>query len=117
MKRWIPFAMLLFTALLSAVYLVLTGQTRSYRPGNPDPAVIYREACAECHGKQGEGNGWFYPPLGEKEIRREEVAEIVRNGAFMMPAFPQIPDTTLLRLSAYIREKGFRESEPLEKSR
>jgi mono/diheme cytochrome c family protein len=117
MKRWIPFAMLLVAALISAVYLVLTGQTRSYRPGNPDPAVIYQEACAECHGKQGEGRGWFYPALGEKEISREDVAEIVRDGAFMMPAFPQIPDTTLLRLSSYIWEKRFRESESPEKSR
>jgi len=117
MRKWIPFAILLITALISAVYLILTGQTRSYLPQNADPAVIYQEACAECHGKQGEGSGWFYPALGETEISREEVVEIIRQGAFMMPAFPQIPDTTLLRLSAYIIKKGFRESEAPGKSR
>jgi len=100
--------MLLTTALIISVYFLLTGQTNTYRASTNDPAAIYRDVCAECHGEQGEGKGLFYPALGEKEISRQEVIEIIREGAFMMPAFPLIPDTTLRKLSRFVMEKGFK---------
>jgi mono/diheme cytochrome c family protein len=107
-KRWIPFTGLILTALITSIYFFLSGQTNDYRPLTSDPAVIYLEVCAECHGERGEGNGLLYPGLGQKEISRKDVIEIIREGAWLMPAFPQIPDTTLRKLSRYIKEKGFR---------
>ena len=106
--------MLLFMALIAAVYLLLSGQTKNYRPESSNPSVIYQEVCADCHGKQGEGSGLFYPALGEKEISRRDVIEIIRKGAFMMPAFPHIPDTTLQKLSTFIMKKEFKKSAALE---
>ena len=47
----------------------------------------------------------FYPALGEKEISRKDVIEIIREGALLMPAYPQIPDSALRMLSRYIMEK------------
>jgi mono/diheme cytochrome c family protein len=113
-KRWMPFSMLISAAILSSVYFLLTGRTNEYRPDTNDPAVIYLEACAECHGEQGEGQGLFYPKLGKKKIGRTDVIEIIREGAFLMPAFPQISDTALKNLSAYIMEKHFSEKKQSE---
>jgi mono/diheme cytochrome c family protein len=110
MRKWIPFSMLFMTAFITAVYLLLTGQTEDYYPDSSDPALIYQQACADCHGKTGEGSSLLYPALGEKQLTSRDVIEIIRSGAFMMPAFPNIPDTTLLNLSAYIIEKGYLET-------
>ena len=110
MKKWIPFAVLILSAIVTGVYFFLTTQSSDYRPLTNDPAEIYTEVCADCHGRYGEGNGVFYPALGEKEISRKDVIEIIREGALLMPAYPQIPDTSLRMLSRYIMEKRFRNS-------
>ena len=108
MKKWLPFGFLIFAALLSSLYFFLSTQSSEYQPLTNDPAIIYRETCAECHGKYGEGTGLLYPALGEKVISRKDVIEIIRDGALLMPSYPQIPDTTLRLLSRFIMEKRFK---------
>jgi mono/diheme cytochrome c family protein len=88
-------------------FLMFSGQDSDYTPTTSDPAVVFREVCVECHGKRGEGEGFLYPDLANELIDEEEVIDIVRNGALFMPAFPNIPDSTLKKLAVYIGQKKF----------
>jgi len=106
--RWMPFIILILSAVGLSGYFFFTGKTSVYRPTIHDPAIIYREACAECHGQKGEGEGLFFPGLMDTSIARKDVIEAVREGRFMMPAFTEIPDSTLKNLVVYIINKGFR---------
>lgn len=40
---------------------------------------IYLEACAECHGQQGEGSGGEIPPLNTKEFLTAATDEVIFN--------------------------------------
>jgi mono/diheme cytochrome c family protein len=108
MKRWYPFIILITAVFLLVNYLIFTAKVNDYTPTTSDPAVIYREVCVECHGKGGEGEGFLYPDLAKELIDEKEVIEIVRNGALFMPAFPNIQDSTLRKLSDYVANKKFK---------
>ena len=103
-----PFILLMLSAIGLSGYFFFTGKTSVYRPSIHDPAIIYREACAECHGPKGGGEGLFFPRLMDPSISSIDGIEPVREGRFMMPAFTEIPDSTLKNLVHYIIDKGFR---------
>jgi ubiquinol-cytochrome c reductase cytochrome c subunit len=83
-------------------------------PAAPRPAggslavgfVLFRDHCAGCHQIVGEGGavvGAVAPPL--KDATPTQVAEAVRIGPYVMPAFPesQISDRQLDSLVAYLQ--------------
>ncbi len=107
MKRWILFIFLISLVVILSLYLFLADQTDLYIPNDADPAVVYGEACARCHGESGEGAGILYPALSGNRNRPEEVQDIVRKGASFMPAFPNIPDTVLAGLAEYVAQKKY----------
>jgi len=90
-------------------FLLLTGQDNDYIPLTSDPAIVYQEVCQECHGKGGKGEGLLYPDISGSNASEREVFELVRNGALLMPAFPNIPDSTLEKLAGYVVEKKYQE--------
>jgi len=107
MKRWALFIFLISLVAILSLYLFLVDQTDMYIPDVADPAVVYGEACARCHGESGQGGGILYPGLSGNRDSPDEVQHIVRNGASFMPAFPNIPDTVLVRLAEYVARKKY----------
>jgi mono/diheme cytochrome c family protein len=106
MKKWLPFAGLIILAIISTISMIISGDS-DYIPQTADPAVIYEQACAECHGT-GETPGNFWSPALSGEIlTKKEVREIVRNGTWRMPAFPLVPDSLLDTLALYVSENRF----------
>ena len=116
MRKWFPFIILITAVFLLVLFLIFTGRVNDYTPTTSDPAVLYREVCVACHGMQGEGESFLYPDLANELIDEEEVIDIVRDGALFMPAFPNIPDSTLKKLAAYIGQKKFLPHRDTEKN-
>ena len=109
MRRWYPFIILMIAVFVLVNFLLLTGQENNYTPLISDPAIVYQEACQECHGKNGKGEGLLYPDISDSDASEKEVFELVRNGALLMPAFPNIPDSTLGKLARYVYQKKYAE--------
>jgi ubiquinol-cytochrome c reductase cytochrome c subunit len=68
---------------------------------------LFRDHCAGCHQIAGEGGavvGAVAPPL--KDSTPTQIAEAVRIGPYVMPAFPeaQISDRQLDSLVAYVEQ-------------
>lgn len=104
--RWLPFLALMAGAIGFSVYLFFFGGNGLYRPQTADPARIYREACVECHGQHGEGNGVLYPAF-DTWMDEEDVAREIRQGNWRMPAFRYIRNDTLALLARYVADRGF----------
>ncbi len=111
MKRWLPFIGLVCIALFSAIYMVLNEGDSLYIPTTNKPEVIYRQACASCHGNRGEGGRLFYPALAKEDMIEKEVRQIIQNGSMIMPAFHNIQGDTLNNLAEYVVEKLFIDNE------
>jgi hypothetical protein len=107
MKRWLPFIIIIIFIFVLVNFLLFTGQANEYIPHSSDASVVYKEACVECHGERGNGNGLLYPDLTRVLLREEGIANIVRNGELFMPSFPHIPDSTLKKLAVYVADKKF----------
>jgi mono/diheme cytochrome c family protein len=115
MKRWMPFIALISAAVVMSVYMYIWGQSSRYKPNTDDPAVIYREACAECHGVKGEGTGVLYPALNDVTVSRRGALNSIRKGEMLMPAFTEIRGDTLETLAEYVAQQGYLSSEEPEK--
>jgi len=88
---------------------------------HPDPAAgrlaeglqLFTERCSGCHQVAGEGGvvtGARVPPI--QHVAPQEIAEAVRTGPFVMPAFSQkdISDSQLNSIIAYVRSAGRHDS-------
>ncbi len=106
LTKWVPFMALMATIAGSSLFLFFGGGNGYYKPATDDPAVIYRQACMECHGKRGEGNGVLYPAF-DKYMDEEDVLREIREGNWRMPAFRYIRGDTLLILARYIADHGY----------
>lgn len=84
------------------IVLSLTGGVDDYTPATDDGEVIYREACARCHGDDGAGVDPGGPRLAGQAEGPEEVREHVREGKGRMPRFPNIRGRALDNLAAYV---------------
>ena len=106
MKKWLPFVILLIVIVTSLAYIFLSKEDSTYIPETDDAAIIYREACRNCHGDKGQGSGLFYPSLDE-ELHKAEIYNTIQNGSLLMPAFIHIKGDTLDRLVEFIESKSF----------
>jgi cytochrome c553 len=106
MRRLLPFFLLVAAVVSSIIYFLGFAHSSDYIPENSIPKIIFNKACAECHGQGGEGE-LLYPALNNRVISEEEVMEAVQNGTFLMPAFPNIKDSTLKKLAKYVAERGY----------
>jgi len=106
-KRWLPFLFLISVIIISISYLFFSTEESVYRPDTDDPAVIYREACQHCHGKQGQGTGLLYPAFDENLTVKKIESSIV-TGDLLMPAFIYIKGDTLNNLVEYIYTRSYK---------
>lgn len=64
---------------------------------------LYAAACVFCHGPNRQGNPPLYPPLSELTRSDSELADQIRNGKGIMPAFSQFSTAQIADLVAYLR--------------
>ena len=76
-------------------------------PATATPAqrgeMLYGTSCIFCHGPNKQGNPPLFPPLSGLAKTDEEIADQIRNGKGIMPAFDQLSDDQLGDLVAYLR--------------
>ena len=81
-----------------------------------DPAVIYAQMCASCHGADGHGNPEikktmavrdFHDPGFQAHASTDEIARVVMGGKGQMPAFgASLSLPKIQSLSGYVRRLG-----------
>lgn len=64
--------------------------------------TIYAKNCASCHGIDRKGVPPVYPSLVNLQLSEEEVAEVIRKGRNIMPAFSQFKQAEVAALSQYL---------------
>jgi len=101
-----PFGILVGIIFISSLYLISTRQKSIYKPETASARRIYREACLQCHGEQGEGSGIFYPGFDDL-ISKEQIKDKIVNGGILMPAFIHIQGDTLENLILYIHQREY----------
>jgi len=109
MKKWFPFISMVVIALAATVYLVLKGGDNLYIPHTDDPSVIYKEACVDCHGADGQGDGLLYPAFDYSELDLKLIKDKIAHGDWRMPAFRHIHTDTLDVLARFILDKKYLE--------
>lgn len=88
-------------------------------PGLPvavDPAVIYAQMCARCHGIDGRGDAQmrkqlpvrdFSDPVFQARASNEDVQRVIMAGKGQMPSFGgMLSQPKIQSLSGYVRRLG-----------
>ena len=84
-----------------------------------DPAVIYAQMCARCHGADGRGDPEirktlpavrdFHDPAFQARASNDEIARVIMAGKGQMPAFGAgLSVPKIQALSGYVRRLGLR---------
>ncbi len=95
-------------------------------PGPPvpvDPAVIYAQMCARCHGPDGHGDPEikktlpavrdFHDPEFQGRATDESIARVIMAGKGQMPAFGGVLSVPKIQeLSGFVRRLGRGASSP-----
>jgi mono/diheme cytochrome c family protein len=98
---------------------VAAGCTTGDDPGAPiavDPAVLYAQMCARCHGADGRGDPEikktipvrdFHDPAFRARITNDEIQRVVMAGKGQMPAFgASLTLPKIQALSGFVRRLG-----------
>jgi mono/diheme cytochrome c family protein len=111
-----------FRLLVAMAPLVALGCTTGDDPGPPvpvEPAVIYAQMCARCHGVDGRGDPEirktlpavrdFHDPAFQARATNDEIARVIMAGKGQMPAFGSgLSVPKIQALSGYVRRLGVR---------
>ncbi|MCG7899912.1 MAG: cytochrome c [Candidatus Thiodiazotropha lotti] len=68
-----------------------------------DGMDIYANACASCHGENGQGKFGLLLKLADSEASPEEISAKIINGGQLMPAFPNISQAQAEQIAAYLK--------------
>jgi mono/diheme cytochrome c family protein len=66
---------------------------------------LFAEACAGCHGDNGEGKFGFLLSIAGSEESSETIVAKIRNGGHLMPAFPQLSEEQASAIAGYLKSK------------
>ncbi len=105
---------------LLTIVIVLGTQLPAPAQTEEEGRALYEENCQSCHQPGGTGVEGAFPPLADNPNVDDtaHVEDVVRNGlsgpievngvAFdgVMPAFPQLSDTQIAALTAYVQALG-----------
>jgi len=111
-----------FWLLVALAPLAGLGCTTGDDPGPPvpvEPAVIYAQMCARCHGTDGRGDPEikktlpavrdFHDPAFQARATNDEIARVIMAGKGQMPAFGSgLSVPKIQALSGYVRRLGVR---------
>jgi mono/diheme cytochrome c family protein len=112
-----------FCLVVAAVGTSGIGCTTGDDPGPAvpvDPAVIYAQMCARCHGADGRGDPEikktlpavrdFHDPAFLVRASNDEIARVIMAGKGQMPAFGTALSVPKIQaLSGYVRRLGLRD--------
>jgi len=97
--------MKLTTSVILAIIIASSGATFGV-----DPAALWGQHCASCHGKDGSGNTAMGKKLGVKDYTKEqtfsdaEAANVIKNGKGKMKAYKdKLSDADVRALVAWVR--------------
>ena len=110
-------------AVAVAVAAILTVGAGCTSPGDDpgmavpvDPAVIYTQMCARCHGADGRGDPQirqqlpvrdFSDPVFQARASNDDVARVIMAGKGQMPSFGgMLSQPKIQSLSGYVRRLG-----------
>ena len=119
MRYTLRAAMLIVTicVLRAAGPLLQQAPAKAQSKGNPyagDNAAVrageklYRNTCASCHGKAGEGIG-TRPPLASRAVAEASPGAVewaIRSGSLRrgMPSFSHLPEAQRWQIAAYLKQ-------------
>ncbi len=95
-------------AIILVAVLLFYGQGMMSSPpkglASMDSPTLFRQVCAQCHGKNGEGVKNLTPPLRRRGLLIEHIKSQIQKGGQKMPALPFIQGDALNRLAKYVSE-------------
>jgi cytochrome c553 len=108
LKRWLPISGLFLLVIIVLIRMMIHGSESHYHTESTDAVLIYREACAGCHGQQGKGVHFYIPDLADETLTAEEVKMKISTGGLVMPAFIKLNNIQIDHLSDYVMNKNFK---------
>jgi len=97
MKKIVLLAVLLSGSCFASDYKPASGATG---------AKIFSDACAACHGADGEGKFGVFLGLAGSTLKSTEMEKIIQQGGTIMPAFKNIEGQELDALVAHVHSFG-----------
>jgi mono/diheme cytochrome c family protein len=104
---------------LLGVCLVAACNTPGDDPGPPipvDPAALYAQMCARCHGADGRGDPEikktlpvrdFSDPQFQAQVSTDRIAQTIMTGKNQMPAFGGMLSVPKIQaMSGYVKRRG-----------
>jgi len=64
---------------------------------------ISAQACTACHGEGGNGKFGFLLKIAGSQTPLQEMADKIRNGGYVMPAFPNISEADALAIAGFLK--------------
>lgn len=101
-------AFVILGIISALVILSMQGGVDSYAPSTDNPVVVFREACARCHGERGVGGDADGRRLADLGTPVHEVRRQLMEGQGRMPSFPNIRGRALENLSVYVNQLSMR---------
>jgi mono/diheme cytochrome c family protein len=106
-------------AVVAALGLIAGCTSPGDDPGLPvavDPALIYAQMCARCHGADGRGDPQikqqlpvrdFSDPAFQSRATNDDIARVIMTGKGQMPSFGGLLSQPKIQsLSGYVRRLG-----------
>lgn len=100
-RLWTVIAVTFSAVLLTVLLSYRKGRVGSL-PETTDPATLFRQVCAQCHGATGEGLTNIAPPLRGRSLPIASIKETIQRGRGRMPAQPLIRGEILEELAGYV---------------
>jgi len=64
---------------------------------------LFAQACTTCHGENGNGKFGFLLKIAGSQTPLQEMADKIRNGGYVMPAFPNISEADALAIAGFLK--------------
>ena len=85
LTKWTPLILIVITLIVVILFFFANSGVNLYVPQTDNAAIMYQEACASCHGENGQGARFYLPGLLDFDDSKEKIIHIVRNGTIRMP--------------------------------
>ncbi|MCU7843781.1 MAG: cytochrome c [Candidatus Thiodiazotropha sp. (ex Monitilora ramsayi)] len=95
---------LLTIMALATLGLSGCGGNDEFKPTDGMPVNdLFAQACASCHGENGSGKFGFLLKIAGSEDAIEDMAQKIRDGGHIMPAFVNISQSEAISIATYVK--------------